>query len=113
LNVPVEFIQYDYRDATSGSEIDRNNPLDKDEVDMVINSLVTTPSREQVYTFSGPYLELGQVLVAKTSNTSISELHSLAGKRVGAEEGATGHGLVNTFGQASSIVPFDSLSEGV
>src|SRR5690606_13979469 len=57
LNVPVKFVEHDFRDAFSDDNLSNSNPLTEDKVDIVMAALAVTRSRSEVFSFSKSYLD--------------------------------------------------------
>lgn len=58
--------------------------------DASISAMTITEERKQSFSFSDPYFAAGQVVSVQIGNTDITGKDSLAGKRVGAQNGTTG-----------------------
>lgn len=69
------------------------NDLNKGDYDMVISAITITPQRELVDDFSIPYLNAGEVLIVKKTNTSadsvIQTTADFKGKTIGVQAGTT------------------------
>ena len=63
--------------------------LENGEIDMIISSLTITSDRQEIYDFSNPYLNAGQVLVVQNSNNSILAPEDLEGNVVGVQHDTT------------------------
>lgn len=58
--------------------------------DMAISAMTITEERAKQFNFSDPYVNAGQIVVVKTTNTEITSKDDLSGKVVGAQLGTTG-----------------------
>lgn len=58
--------------------------------DASISAMTITDERKKSFSFSDPYFEAGQIVAVQIGNTDITGKDSLAGKRVGVQNGTTG-----------------------
>lgn len=69
------------------------NDLNKNDYDIVISAITITPQREQFVDFSVPYLNAGEVLIVKKTNSSADKVIETAadfnGKKIGVQAGTT------------------------
>jgi len=69
------------------------NDLNKSDFDIVISAVTITPQREQFDDFSVPYLNAGEVLIVKKTNTPadnvIEKASDFTGKIIGVQAGTT------------------------
>lgn len=63
--------------------------LKKGEIDMVISSVTITQEREKEMLFSSPYLNAGQIIVTKKTNSSVVDTRSLSAITVGVQKDTT------------------------
>lgn len=63
--------------------------LDNKQVDMIISAVTITDERQQTYDFSESYLNAGQVIITRKTDTTISSAVDLQGKRIAVQEGTT------------------------
>ncbi|MFB6177972.1 MAG: transporter substrate-binding domain-containing protein, partial [Halobaculum sp.] len=69
--------------------------LQNDRIDVIAAAMTITDKRDQSIDFTNPYYSADQaILVADNSDFSPSSLSDLSGKKVGAQEGTTGAGVV-------------------
>lgn len=59
-------------------------------VDAAISGMTITPEREQVVSFSRPYFKSGLAIAVQATNTSITSVDDLQGKRIAVQAGTTG-----------------------
>lgn len=78
-------------------------------VDMVLSALTITPERAEKVNFSNPYFTATLVIVVREAETTISDLESLKGKKVGVQLGTTGD-LVATDVAGVEVVRFQQLA---
>lgn len=113
LNVPVKFVQSDFRQAIAhGKSID-DNPLSRNEVDIVIDSLIESRDSQQLYAFSKSYLSHGQVAVSLASNTAINSLESLSAASVGVVENSNGFALMSEFLGPEQVKTYSAANQAV
>jgi arginine/lysine/histidine/glutamine transport system substrate-binding/permease protein len=77
------------------------------DVDMAIAAITITPERQRVADFSRPYFKSGMAIAVRDSETSITNLESLAGKRVGVETGTVQASIARTIPNAT-VIGYDS-----
>ena len=88
MNVEVEFIPIDW--ANKKEEITSGN------VDMLWNGCDITDERKEYMTFSKPYMENRQILMAKKGSTqNIHSINDLEGKIVGTQAGSNSEDYIN------------------
>lgn len=78
----VEFINIGFDTALAG--------LAQCQYDASISAISITDERKEEMLFSNPYFTAGQLVTVNTSNTDITGIESLVGKKVGAQIGTTG-----------------------
>lgn len=65
------------------------NQLVEKKYDIVISSITITDERKQKYAFSDPYLNAGEVIITRKTNTLVKGPTDLAGKKVGVQINTT------------------------
>ena len=98
----------EYQEATSKV---REDVIKDGKVDIVVATYTINDERKKVVDFAGPYYIAGQDILVKKSNTSITGVESLAGKKVCTVQGSTS--LVNvqkSAPQADVSITFDKYS---
>lgn len=65
------------------------NALDQRQINMIISAVTIVEERRQKYDFSDAYLNAGQVIITKKSNTSIRGIIDLKGKKIATQTGTT------------------------
>ncbi|HEV8296008.1 MAG TPA: glutamate ABC transporter substrate-binding protein [Acidimicrobiales bacterium] len=98
----------EYQEATSKV---REDVIKDGKVDIVVATYTINDARKQVVDFAGPYYIAGQDILVKKSNTSITGVESLAGKKVCTVQGSTS--LINVqqkAPQADVSLTFDKYS---
>lgn len=65
------------------------NQLTQKKYDIIISSITITDERKAKYDFSDPYLNAGEVIIARRDDTMIKSPANLAGKKVGVQKGTT------------------------
>ncbi|WP_129113218.1 basic amino acid ABC transporter substrate-binding protein [Halegenticoccus tardaugens] len=69
--------------------------LQNDRIDVIAAAMTITPDRRQTISFTDPYYNADQsVLVRRGGDFQPESLDDLSGRRVGAQEGTTGDGVV-------------------
>jgi polar amino acid transport system substrate-binding protein len=76
---------------------DRATALERDEVDVVVNSFTVTCERQRVVEFSAPYLTASQRLLVPVGS-GVQEVEDLAGRRVCTSRGSTTEGVLRDLG---------------
>jgi arginine/lysine/histidine/glutamine transport system substrate-binding and permease protein len=76
-------------------------------VDAAISSMTITPERAQTVNFSRPYFKAGLAIAVQESNTDITSLDSLKGKKIAAQIGTTGANKANEV-EGAEVRTFDS-----
>lgn len=77
------------------------------DVDMAIAAITITPERQRVASFSRPYFKSGMAIAVRESETGITSLDSLAGRRIGVETGTVQAAIARTVPDAT-VVGYDS-----
>jgi polar amino acid transport system substrate-binding protein len=88
------------------------NDLNKDDYDIIISSVTITPQREKIDDFSVPYLNAGEVLIVKKTNTSADNIIETAadfdGKKIGVQSGTTDLTAAMKLFPANLVVQYPS-----
>ena len=103
LGVEVELIE-----AVSANRIPF---LNERRVDLVISTFTINDERKTQIDFSRPYYIAGQSILAKISDTSISGVDDLNGKRVCSAEGSTSEKNVREQAPEAELVLFKTYTE--
>jgi polar amino acid transport system substrate-binding protein len=101
LAVRAEFVQNDWPLLVS--------TLERGTIDIVLNGLEITESRRQRVRFSRPYFRFSERLTARADDPRITDLRSLAGRRVGTLTGTLAWDLLQTAG--AERVPYEGTEE--
>lgn len=85
------------------------------ETEMVISTVVPSPELEKEFAFSKPYYSSGDAIARRKIDSSIVDLASLAGKKVGVGEGRPGDQFMSsqTVAKDVSVVKFQNLDEAL
>jgi ABC-type amino acid transport substrate-binding protein len=85
------------------------------ETEMVISTVVPTPELEKEFAFSKPYYNSGDGIARRKTESSIVDLASLSGKKVGVGEGRPGDQFMasQTVAKDVSVVKFQNLDEAL
>lgn len=81
--------------------------LQANTVDAAISGMTITAERSQVVDFSRPYIKAGLAIAVQESNTEITSLEDLEGKRIAVQIGTTGAETANSVPDAK-VSTFDS-----
>lgn len=88
------------------------NELNKNQYDIIISAITITPQRAQMDDFSTPYLNAGEVLIVKKTNTSADNVietpANFVGKKIGVQSGTTDLTEALKLFPPSSIVQYPS-----
>jgi len=89
--------------------------LKNGEVEMVISTIAISEERKKEFAFSDPYFDTGNTIARRIDNTEIKSLASLAGKKVGVQEGRSGDRFMSTQTVAAnvSLVKFPTLDDAL
>lgn len=77
------------------------------DVDMAIAAITITPERQRAADFSRPYFKSGMAIAVREGESRITNLDSLAGKRIGVETGTVQASIARTIPDAT-VVGYDS-----
>ena len=98
----------EYQEATSRV---REDVLKDGKVDIVAATYTINDERKKVVDFAGPYYVAGQDILVKKTNTAITGVESLAGKKVCTVQGSTSlTNVQKTAPQADVSITFDKYS---
>jgi polar amino acid transport system substrate-binding protein len=77
--------------------------------DAAISSITIKPERAESMLFTDPYYIAGQMIVVKTSNTTVTGQSSLSGKKLGAQLATTGESLAKENTAESNVKSYNSI----
>jgi arginine/lysine/histidine/glutamine transport system substrate-binding/permease protein len=77
-------------------------------IDAAIYGLTITPDRARVVDFSHPYFKSGLAIATQASDTEITSIDTLPGKRVGVESGSTGEAKARMI-SGVKVKPFETV----
>ncbi len=77
--------------------------LKNGEVEMVISTVAIIEERKKEFAFSDPYFESSNTIARRRDNNEIKDLASLAGKKVGVQEGRTGDRFMTEQKTAANV----------
>ena len=103
LGVKVEYVPTDFNGILVA--------LESSKFDTVVSSLSITDERKKEIDFSKPYIEGGQIVIVKTSNTSITTPEELKGKTVVVQLGTTGEEAAAKISGIKEIKKYDKITE--
>ena len=93
---------------------DRETLLTTDKVDMVVAAYTINDKRKKLVDFAGPYFTVGQDLLVRLSDNSISGPQSLNGKKLCSVAGSTSAQQVkDKFAQQTQLVEYSRYSDCV
>lgn len=85
--------------------------LDERRVDLIISTFTINEDRKKQIDFSRPYYVAGQSILAKKSDTSITKVDDLNGKKVCSAEGSTSEKNVRAKAPQAELVLFKTYTE--
>jgi polar amino acid transport system substrate-binding protein len=85
--------------------------LEQKKIDIIISAVTITDERKLKYDFSDPYLNAGQVIITKKTTTSISLPATLAGKKVGVQQGTTNESEALKYTSEKKVVRFANFEQ--
>ncbi len=103
LGVKVEFMPTDWNGIILALKSGKFN--------VIISSLSMTDERKKEIDFAGPYLEGGQIIAVKKSNTGIKSSVDLNNKIVGCQLGSTGEEAAVKLKQIKELKKYDKGTE--
>lgn len=103
LGVKIEYVPTDFNGILVA--------LESGKFDTVVSSLSVTEERKKEIDFSKPYIEGGQIIIVKTSNTTINTTADLKGKIVGVQLGTTGEEAAAKVDGIKEIKKYDKITE--
>lgn len=104
----IEFVRVDEAEPLA--------PLERGEVDVVMNGLSITPERESRVLFAAPYMQAGQLAVIRSADLGrFGRVYTLRrpGARVGFEYGTSGERFVATELARADGFGFDDVESGI
>ena len=88
--------------------------LDSKEIDVIISSVTITSERSQEYNFSEPYLNAGQVIVARREvEKSFTSPEELKGKLVGVQKGTTSEEEALKYTSRNLVIAYSDYTQAV
>jgi ABC-type amino acid transport substrate-binding protein len=103
LGVAVEMVDIDF---------DKLFPaINNNEADLGISATTITAERSKEVLFSIPYFNGGQIIVIKSTTSTIKTPSDLQGKKVGTQKESTGLDEVKKYTSASLITTYDSYEQ--
>lgn len=79
------------------------------EFDMIASAMTIKPERDEEIDFSDPYFDAGQSLAVRSDST-VTSLEDLAGKKIGVQSGTTGESYANeNLPEGATVVPFENV----
>lgn len=103
LDLTAEFISIPWDDIFT--------TLENGEIDVIISSVTITDERKQLYDFSIPYLNAGQVIITQNENTTISDTEDLQGKKIGVQEGTTNQEQALLYTEPDNVIAYADFIE--
>lgn len=101
LGVRAEFVQQDWSNLVPS--------LERGSFDVAMNGLEVTPARADAVSFTRPYFVFSAQLVARRDDTSVRDLESLRGRRVGTLASSFSYDLLRESG--AEIVSYEGVEE--
>lgn len=82
--------------------------LQHKKIDMIISSVTITDQRKQLYDFSNPYINSGQIIISRTNNP-ITNLKELKGKKIAVETGTTNQQEALKYTSPNLVMGYNNL----
>lgn len=101
MNASIEFVNYSWDDIFTA--------LDQRKIDIIISSVTITEERKMKYIYSDPYLNAGQVVITKKTNTVIKSPQDLVGKKVGVQKGTTNEQEAAKYTSDELVIRYDDF----
>ncbi len=83
--------------------------LEAGKIDMIASSVSITDERRERFIFSEPYINAGQVVVARASDETIRMPEDLSGKKVGVQRGTTNEVEAAKYTTDENIIRYDDF----
>lgn len=106
LGIPADKIEW--KETVSAN---REDFIERGEVDIVVATYTINDDRKQRISFAGPYYEAGQSILTLKDNTDINGPDDLAGKKVCTVSGSTPEANLLANFPDTQVVPFGTYSE--
>jgi ABC-type amino acid transport substrate-binding protein len=89
--------------------------LNNGEAELILSAISITPDRKKEFAFSEPYFDSGLTIARRQDKPEIKDLASLAGKKVGVQNGTTGNKFMDTQKTAANVtlVKFQTLDDAL
>lgn len=81
--------------------------------DLGVAGITKNAGRAKMVDFSDSYYDASQVIIVKSSNTTINSAKSLKGKQIAVQQGTTGNDLATTYTDKSKVQPFQATTDAV
>lgn len=85
--------------------------LENEEIDIILSSVSITDERKELYDFSIPYLNAGQVIITQKTDTSISNIDDLRGKKIGVQVGTTNEEQALLYTEPENVIAYPDYLE--
>jgi len=85
--------------------------LEQGKVDMVISTVTITDERKKMYDISDPYLNAGQVIITRKTDSSIDSSAKLAGKKIGVQSGTTIEKEALKYTDKNLVIRYENYDE--
>jgi polar amino acid transport system substrate-binding protein len=83
--------------------------LEKGEIDMILSAVTINAERQQMYDFSAPYINAGQVIITRKDTTDISSVTDLSDKKIAVQKGTTNEEEARKYTNADNVLTYDSF----
>ncbi|MCI1935709.1 MAG: glutamate ABC transporter substrate-binding protein [Bifidobacteriaceae bacterium] len=91
----------------------REKVIQNKQVSATIATYSITPERKKVISFAGPYYTSHQGVLVSSSNSDITGVDSLAGKKVATQAGSTGPDVLKKYAPKATVQEFQTHQEAV
>lgn len=85
--------------------------LETKEVDIIISAVTINDEREQIYDFSSPYLNAGQVIITQRTNSAISTTSDLRGLKIAVQSGTTNETEALKYTETDKVLKFENFED--
>ena len=91
----------------------REKVLENKQVSAVVATYSITDERKEVISYAGPYYTSHQGVLVSASNSDITGVDSLAGKKVATQAGSTGPDVIKKYAPDATVQEFQTHQEAV
>jgi len=107
LEVDIEVVNMEFNESVFA------DALNNEEVNIIIAAITITNEREELVSFSNPYLNAGQVIVTNESSQEINIPENLKDKKVGVQIGTTSKEEALIYTNETNVIKYSNYTEAV